>query len=104
MIIFQDFWHNLYTLKKFIFLQKELRKKINLLVDLSIFLKTCCQKNLSKFSFYEKIKMFKKDPFVVESFVIVGSFDYDCTHMQCDTFNSKKVFHNVQVGSIFSTN
>jgi hypothetical protein len=46
----------------------------------------------------------KKDPFVVESFVIIGSFDCDHTHMQCDTFNSTKVFHDVHVGSIFATN
>jgi hypothetical protein len=37
------------------------------------------QKKLSKIPFYEKIKMFKKGPFVVESFVIIGSFDYVCT-------------------------
>jgi hypothetical protein len=37
------------------------------------------QKNPSKKNFYEKIEMFNKGPFVVESFVIVGSFDYDCT-------------------------
>ncbi len=73
-------------------------------MDLSIFLKICCQKNLSKIPFYEKIKMFKKDPFVVESFVTIGSFDYDRTHMQCDTFNSTKVFCDVQVGLIFATN
>jgi hypothetical protein len=73
-------------------------------VDLSILKKTCYQKNLSKIPFYEKIKMFKKDPFVIESFIIVGLFDYDRTHMQCDTFNSTKTFHNVQVGFIFTTN
>jgi hypothetical protein len=39
------------------------------------------KKNPSKHPLYEKIKMFKKGPFVVESFVIVGSFDYDCTHL-----------------------
>jgi len=38
-------------------------------------LKTCCKKN----PFYEKVKMTTKGPFVVESFVIVGSFDCDCT-------------------------
>jgi hypothetical protein len=35
--------------------------------------------NPSKNPFYEKIKMFKKGPFVVESFVTISSFDYDCT-------------------------
>jgi hypothetical protein len=33
-----------------------------------------------KKDFYKKIKMLKKGPFVVESFVTIGSFDYDCTH------------------------
>jgi hypothetical protein len=32
--------------------------------------------------FYEKVKMFKKGLFVVESFVTIGSFDYDYIHMQ----------------------
>jgi hypothetical protein len=35
--------------------------------------------NPSKIPFYEKFKMFKKGPFVVESFVIVALFD--CDHM-----------------------
>jgi hypothetical protein len=30
------------------------------------------QKNLSKIHFYEKVKMFKKGPFVVEAFVTDG--------------------------------
>jgi len=51
--------------------------------DLSIFFSTRCKKNplknLLKNPFYEKIKMFKKGPFVVESFVTIGSFDYDQT-------------------------
>jgi len=25
--------------------------------------------------------MFKKGPFVIESFVTIGLFDYDCTHL-----------------------
>jgi hypothetical protein len=37
------------------------------------------QNNPSKIHFYEKVKMTTKGPFVVESFVIVGSFDCDCT-------------------------
>jgi hypothetical protein len=37
------------------------------------------QKNLSKNPFYEKVNMLKKGPFVLESFVIVGSCDYDHT-------------------------
>jgi hypothetical protein len=46
--------------------------------ELSIFLKTCRKKNPSKILSYEKIKMFKKGPFVVDSFVIVVLFDGDC--------------------------
>jgi hypothetical protein len=52
----------------------------------------------------KKSKCSKKNPFVVEYFVTTGSFDYDRTRMQCDNFNSTKIFHNVQVGLIFATN
>jgi hypothetical protein len=37
------------------------------------------QKTPLNFPFYEKIKIFKKGTFVVELFVIDGSFDYDWT-------------------------
>jgi len=37
------------------------------------------QKNPSKIPFYENIKMFQKGPFMVESIVTIGSFDYDPT-------------------------
>jgi hypothetical protein len=37
------------------------------------------QKILSKIPFYEKIKMSIKSPFVVETVVIVGSFDCNYT-------------------------
>jgi hypothetical protein len=37
------------------------------------------KKNPSKNPFYEKVKMTTKNPFVVESFFNVGSFDCDCT-------------------------
>jgi len=47
-----------------------------MLFIMRIFFKTC-----KKSSIYEKIKMFKKGPFVIESFVTVASFDYDCTHI-----------------------
>jgi hypothetical protein len=36
-----------------------------------MFLKSCCKKN----PFDEKVKMSTKGPFVVESFVTIGSFD-----------------------------
>jgi hypothetical protein len=34
---------------------------------------------------YEKIKMLKKGPFLVESFVIISSFDYDHTRKTTST-------------------
>jgi hypothetical protein len=40
------------------------------------------QKKSFKNSFYEKIKMFKKGPFVVESFITVGLFDCDHTQLE----------------------
>jgi hypothetical protein len=49
--------------------------------EFSILLRTCWKKNPSKNPLYEKVKMFKKGSFMVESFVTVGSFDYDCTFM-----------------------
>jgi hypothetical protein len=50
--------------------------------NLSIFLEICCRKNPSKNPFYEKVKMFKKGPFVLESFIIVGLFDCDRTQLE----------------------
>jgi hypothetical protein len=47
--------------------------------DFKYFKKHVTKKNPSKNPFYEKVKMFKKGPFVVGSFVTIGSFDYDCT-------------------------
>jgi hypothetical protein len=38
------------------------------------------KKKSFKKSFYGKVKMFQKGPFVVEFFLIVESFGYDCTH------------------------
>jgi hypothetical protein len=55
---------------------------------LSIFLGTCCKKNPSKNPFYEKVKMLKKNPFVVESFIIVGLFD--CDHTQLEVASKPK--------------
>lgn len=39
------------------------------------------QKHPSKIPFYEKVKMITKCPFVIESFVTIGSFDCDCILM-----------------------
>jgi hypothetical protein len=47
--------------------------------DLSIILEMYCKKNPSKNPLYQKVYMLKKGQFVVESFVIVGSFDYNHT-------------------------
>jgi hypothetical protein len=38
------------------------------------------QKQSLKNPFYEKVKMSTKGSFVVESFITIGPFDYDCTH------------------------
>jgi hypothetical protein len=54
-------------------------------------LTTCCKKNPSKNPLYEKIKMFKNGPFMVEFFVIIGSFDYDCTLMSMNKMDSLNV-------------
>jgi hypothetical protein len=39
----------------------------------------CYKKNPLKNPLYEKVQKSKKGPFVVESFVTVGSFDFVCT-------------------------
>jgi hypothetical protein len=48
--------------------------------------RTCCKKILQNMFFMEKIKMFKKGPFVVESFITIGSFESDHTHFIVQTF------------------
>jgi hypothetical protein len=40
----------------------------------------------SKIPFYEKVKMTTKGLFVIESFVIVGSFDCDCNFVITDVY------------------
>jgi hypothetical protein len=66
---------NLYLFKK------SQHKSPNLLEELDIFLRICCQKDPSKSPLYEKVKMITKFPFVIESFVTIGSFDCDCILM-----------------------
>jgi hypothetical protein len=39
------------------------------------------QKYPLKIPYYEKIKMTTKNPFLVESFVTIGSFDCDYAHL-----------------------
>jgi len=53
--------------------------------------KTCCKKNPSKNPLYEKVKMFIKGPFMVKSFVTIGSFDYDYTFMSMNKMDSLNV-------------
>ncbi len=48
-----------------------------------IFLENMLQKNPSKNTFYENVKMSTKGPFVVEFLVAIGTFDCDCTHLEC---------------------
>jgi hypothetical protein len=55
-----------------------------------------------KIPFYEKIKMFKKCPFVVESFVTIGSFDYDYTHNELGCFFNQIPRYNTNGPWLFS--
>jgi hypothetical protein len=72
-------WQNLNTFKKFIFIKKGLNTNNVIHWDkFWIFLKICYKKNPSKTISYEKIKILKNGSFVVESFVTIVSFDYDC--------------------------
>jgi hypothetical protein len=67
-----------YIFKIFIFIQKYLKtSNVIFLKNCKYFKEHVAKKNPSKHLLCEKIKMFKKGPFVVESFVIVGSFDYE---------------------------
>jgi hypothetical protein len=50
---------------------------------MEISLENMLQKNPSKNTFYENVKMSTKGPFVVEFLVVVGTFDCDCTHLEC---------------------
>jgi len=40
------------------------------------------KKKFKKIFFFEKVKMTIKNPFVVESFVTIGSFDNGCSPLQ----------------------
>jgi hypothetical protein len=55
-------------------------KKCDVLKKLYVFLITHCKRFHPKNPFYEKMKMTTKRIIVLESFVIVGSFDCDHTH------------------------
>jgi hypothetical protein len=68
------------TLKKIIFIQKELTKIIQFIEEIANIFKNMLQKKPFKKNFYEKVKMSTKGPTMVESFVTIGSFDCDCTH------------------------
>jgi len=45
---------------------------------LYVFLITYCKRFHPKNSFYKKVKMTTKKIIVFESFITIGSFDYDC--------------------------
>jgi hypothetical protein len=78
MIIFQD---KTYNLAEFIHLLRIqfYSKKVN--TSNVIYWGVCkyLTKHVGKNPSYQKIKMLKKHQFVVESCVIIGSFDYHCT-------------------------
>jgi hypothetical protein len=69
---------------------------------LLVVLGRCCKKNPLKIPFNEKIKMFKKVPFVVESFIIVGSFDCGCTQQKLEA--SPKPKGNIEKTHLEQTN
>jgi hypothetical protein len=50
-------------------------------IKLYVILITYCKIFHPKNPFYEKVKMTTKKIAVLESFIIVGSFDYDCTQI-----------------------
>jgi len=54
-------------------------KKCDVLKKLYVFLVTYCKRFHPKSPFYEKVKMTIKKTTILESFIIVGSFDYDHT-------------------------
>jgi hypothetical protein len=87
--IFSIIWcygHKMYILaifvhlKKIIFIKKMVTQVMWFIEGIvNSFWEHVAKNNPSKINFYEKIKMLRKNPFVVESFVTISSFDYDCT-------------------------
>jgi hypothetical protein len=71
----------LYIFEIFIFIKKINKNNLFYWDNYKYFEEHVAKKNPSKNPFYEKVKMFQKGPFVVESFGPIGSFNYDCTHL-----------------------
>jgi hypothetical protein len=64
-------WWNLYTFRKFILIKKELTQEMWLIRGLFNIFVTGCKNSFKKSFHFEKMKMFKKGPFAIESFVIL---------------------------------
>ncbi len=73
-------WQNLYPKKKILIIHQKLIKKSDILKKFYVFLITYCKRFHPKNPFYEKVKMTKKKTIVLESFVIIGSFNCDHTY------------------------
>jgi len=74
-------WYNLYIFQKFLAIHEKLIQKRDVLKTLYGFLITYCKRFHPKNPFYEKMKMTTKRTVVLESFIIIGSFNCDCTPM-----------------------
>jgi hypothetical protein len=70
----------MYTFLKFLIIHEKLIQKNDVLKKLYVFLITYCKIFHPENPFYEKVKMTTKRTVVLESFIIVGSFD--CDHTQ----------------------
>jgi hypothetical protein len=74
-------WYNLYIFQKFLAIHETLIQKCDVLKKLYGFLITYCKRFHPKGPFYEKVKMTTKRIVVLESFIIIGSFNSDRTPM-----------------------
>jgi len=68
-------------LKKNQLFTKSYYKKCDVLKKLYVFLITYCKRFHPKCPFYHKVTMTTKKIAILESFVIVDSFDCDCTQL-----------------------
>jgi len=62
----------------YIYIHEKLKQKSDVLKKLYVFLVTYCKIFHPKSPFYEKVKMTTKRIVVIESFIIISSFDCDC--------------------------
>jgi hypothetical protein len=67
-------------LKKFLVIHEKSIQKMRYIEKNICIFSNILEKISSKSPFYEKVKMTTKRTIILESFVIVDSFDCDCTH------------------------